>query len=968
MIRHLVIAFLLAPILIAHRTCGCPGCKFATASFSPTTISFAPQVVGPGVSPGASQTVTLTAAGTTPLNITALDVSGGFSETNNCSNSLTTGQKCEIQVGFLPNSIGTITGAITLSSNANGGVHIVSLSGTGLPPVGFSPTSLDFQSVAVNTTSSSQTVTLTNNQTASLAVNGIGVSGDYSQTNNCPASLAAGQTCQISVQFKPTLAGTTPGALNVATDASPGTQPLSLTGVGTGSSSSGVAFSKPSLAFGNQEAGSNSSQKSVTLTNQGGTSLTVQSVSASAGYASTDSCTGKVLSSGASCTINVVFQPLADFVPVDYPGAITIVDSDASSPQVIGLSGSGVAPISSSPNFIDLGYIPTNSTSAAQSVTLTNNDPAAEGLTFAQSGGLSVANTTCANSLNPGTTCKADLTVATGNVQGPVAGAMTVTPSSGGFLSPQVVSLKACVTNLQVSPPSFNFGAVPVGSTSSPETLTISDADFNASATSITGANPGDFTITSNTCTSDVNGSCTIDVTYTPQAGGLRNGTLTVTDDDPCSPQQQLLTGGSSKGPFIVSVTTTGSGTGTVISSPSGMNCGSNGTVCSASFASGAAVTFTQTPDAGSHFTGWAGGCTGSGSCVLDMNSDKQLSVGFDANPDLTVSFPGNGNGTVTSNPAGINCTSGCDARFSPGTVVTLTATSATGTTFVGWGGACSGTGSCSVTMSGDQTVTATFTEPTLTVNWTGNGNGEVDSTPTGINCLCSPAASAPFPKGSKVTLTATAQPGSTFAGWSGACSGTSSCVVTMSTDQTVSANFTAPTFSLSGSSPTPGTLSPGQGTTSTITLTSVNGFNSAVNFTCAVQPTPALGPTCSMNPPSATPAANGTVSSTLKIGTTPSSRSALRVSSAGLYAMWLPIGGLAWAGIGLARTRRTRRLLVLPCCLLTAGVILLTACGGSSSSSQSGSSGTPPGNYTVTVTGSSGATQNSTSVTFTVQ
>src|SRR5215467_9139628 len=140
-------------LLSAHSACP-PPVKHAGASFSPNFLIFSPQVVSPSASAGAAQTVTLTAGGNATLTINAIDASGGFSETNNCPSSLSSGQTCDIQVSFLPNSIGVITGAITLTSNASGGPHIVSLSGTGLPPVGFSPATLTFGSVSVNTTSS----------------------------------------------------------------------------------------------------------------------------------------------------------------------------------------------------------------------------------------------------------------------------------------------------------------------------------------------------------------------------------------------------------------------------------------------------------------------------------------------------------------------------------------------------------------------------------------------------------------------------------------------------------------------------------------------------------------------------------------------------------------------------------------------------------------------------------------------
>jgi len=175
-----------------------------------------------------------------------------------------------------------------------------------------------------------------------------------------------------------------------------------------------------------------------------------------------------------------------------------------------------------------------------------------------------------------------------------------------------------------------------------------------------------------------------------------------------------LLTGGSSAGPFTASVTVIPStGSGSVTSTPAGISCSAG--VCSASFASGTSVTLIATPDSTSRLTAWGGACTGTGSCVLDMTSDKQVTATFDRNPQLLVMI-GPGNGSVISNPAGIDCenpvtdTTNCVGLFPVGTSVTLTAAAASDSSFGGWnGGGCSGVGTCTLTLSSDQTITATF-------------------------------------------------------------------------------------------------------------------------------------------------------------------------------------------------------------------------------------------------------------------
>ena len=179
-----------------------------------------------------------------------------------------------------------------------------------------------------------------------------------------------------------------------------------------------------------------------------------------------------------------------------------------------------------------------------------------------------------------------------------------------------------------------------------------------------------------------------------------------------------------------LTVTLKGGGSGTVTGS--GISC--PGT-CSRSYTAGTKITLTASPEAGSSFSGWSGGgCSGTGSCTVTMSADQAVSATFAAIPPpthtLTVTLGGGGSGTVTA--TGISCPGTCSHSYTAGSSVVLTALAAAGSSFSGWsGGGCSGTGSCTVTMSADQAVSATFAAippptHTLTVTLGGGGSGTV--------------------------------------------------------------------------------------------------------------------------------------------------------------------------------------------------------------------------------------------------
>jgi hypothetical protein len=250
-----------------------------------------------------------------------------------------------------------------------------------------------------------------------------------------------------------------------------------------------------------------------------------------------------------------------------------------------------------------------------------------------------------------------------------------------------------------------------------------------------------------------------------------------------------FVPGGTSN--FTLSVSKAGAGSGTVSSAPSGVNCGST---CSASFASGTSVTLTAAAASGSTFAGWSGACSGTSSCTVSMTAARSVTATFNSSATtfaLTVTKSGSGSGTVSSSPSGVSCGSTCSASYASGTSVTLTAAAASGSTFAGWGGACSGTGNCTVSMTAARSVTATFNGSSsfsLSVTKAGTGSGTVTSSPSGISC--GSTCSANYSSGASVTLTAAAASGSTFAGWSGSCSGTSTCALAMTASRNVTATF----------------------------------------------------------------------------------------------------------------------------------------------------------------------------------
>jgi hypothetical protein len=544
---------------------------------------------------------------------------------------------------------------------------------------------------------------------------------------------------------------------------------------------------------------------------------------------------------------------------------------------------------------------------------------------------------------------------------------------------------------------------------------------MTVSSITIVGSNPGDFSQTSN-CTSTpiaVGSSCSITITFAPQALGGRAATLSINGPS------GALTGSALTGTAVTTVTkftfsASVIGPGTVTQSPTG-----------ASFPNNTTITLTETPNANSSFVNWTGAtCTRSGAttCTVVLNSNAIVTANFATNVTLTTSVVGPG--TITQSPTGTS--------FAPGSEVVLTAFANAGATFVSWTSSSACVPStvptvCIVTLSANTTVTATFSGGQFSLATNVVGPGTITQSPTGTS----------FASGTAITLTAVPTSGSTFTSWSGgACSGSTStiCAFNISANTSVTATFAAAQYTLTTTVSGPGTITQSPTGASfnsgtSITLTAVPAANASftswsgacaasTNSVCtfaisantsvtatftaspAVTPSqpsqtgsagsaftfqinetgfstkPTLAATCSI------PAGGCTISgSTLTVTTTARPSSAVVTASiAAIPAPPMRFGGpsvppanarresaslrltsvLSMGILLLFVVRRARR--ILPVAALVGGLALLAACGGSGTGGTPPTSGTPAGTYSVTVTATAGPQTATTVVSVVVQ
>jgi predicted extracellular nuclease len=511
-----------------------PPAPVPVVTLSSTAVGFGAVAVGST----ATQTVKLTNSGTGALTFSSITATGtGYAQTNDCSTGLAAGSFCTITATFTPGSSAALTGSVAIVSNAASSPDAIGLSGTGVAPiVTLSGTAVTFgpQLVGIPAT---KTVTLTNSGTAALSVTSIAVTGaGYAQTNNCGSSVAVNGSCVITVTFTPGSSVALTGSVSIASNAASSPNAISLSGTGVAPI---VTLSAPAVAFGSQLVGTPST-KTVTLTNSGTAALSVTSIAASgAGYAQTNTCGTSVAVNG-SCVITVTFTPGSSAA---LTGSVSIVSSAASSPDAIGLTGTGVAPIVTlSPTTLAFGSQLVG-TSATKTVTLTNSGTTVLTITSVAASGAGYAQTnTCGTSVAVNGSCVITVTFLPAT-SATVTGSVSVASNAGASATVLSLSGTGIAPIVSLSATTLAFGTQLI-TTSATKAVTLTNTG-SATLTFTTFATTGVAYYQTNTCGSSLSAgqSCIINAGFTPGSAGALTGAISIVSNAASSPDTIALTG-----------------------------------------------------------------------------------------------------------------------------------------------------------------------------------------------------------------------------------------------------------------------------------------------------------------------------------------------------------------------------------------------------------------------------------------
>ena len=315
------------------------------AEVSPASpvLGFPDQVVG---TTSAAQTITVTNTGLSNLIVSGVTLTGAdasqFLLTNNNCATVAPNNSCTVDVQFAPTATGNKTATVSIAHNATGSPSSITVSGTGLPtgPVAaLSSTSLTFPNQATGTTSAAQTITVSNTGGQDLIVSNVSMTGNTTQfllTNGC-TTVTSGNSCAISVRFRPTTAGSKTVTINIVHNAAG--SPSSVTASGTGVIPPTTAtIANTSFFAGLAVPVGTTVSAPVLVRNTGTAPLFITSASATAPFrvSSLNTCATRVLP-GNSCTLIATFRPTAAQL---FTGTLTIVSNASNNPTGI-LTGRG---------------------------------------------------------------------------------------------------------------------------------------------------------------------------------------------------------------------------------------------------------------------------------------------------------------------------------------------------------------------------------------------------------------------------------------------------------------------------------------------------------------------------------------------------------------------------------------------------------------------------------------------------
>ena len=319
---------------------------------NPNSLSFPNQVVN---TTSASQTIVLSNPGTSTLNISSISLAGAnptaFSETTTCGATLAVSANCNIVVTFTPSSVTSFAATVVVIDDAANSPQSATLTGTGTatpaPQAVLTPATLTFASQTVNTTSASQTLTLSNPGTATLNITGVTINGanatSFAANSGCGATLAVGATCSITVTFTPSTTGALNATVSVADNAANSPQTSTVSGTGAAAPAPQAVLTPSALSFASQTVGTTSASQTLTLTNPGNATLNITGVTVTGAnptsFAAVSGC-GSTLAAGANCSITVTFTPVAAGT---LTAGVTVADNAATATQTSTLTGTGVA-------------------------------------------------------------------------------------------------------------------------------------------------------------------------------------------------------------------------------------------------------------------------------------------------------------------------------------------------------------------------------------------------------------------------------------------------------------------------------------------------------------------------------------------------------------------------------------------------------------------------------------------------